>query len=72
MELALAYHREQQQTCQGCGQPWDEATDKNNARRYHAHEKICYGCAVIEWRRDSLNRDNADMAGLRLYVSKDS
>lgn len=71
IELALAWHREDAQTCKGCGQPWDEATDKNNARKYHAHETVCYGCAVIEWRRDFLGKENADLAGVRLYVTKD-
>jgi hypothetical protein len=71
MELALAWHREQQQICPGCAQPWDEATNPANARQYHAHEKVCYGCAVIEWRRNALTDTKADLAGLRLYVTRD-
>lgn len=71
MDLALAFKREQDTACGGCGQPIDESTDPKNARRYRAHEKTCYGCAVIDWRRDALSGEDGDLAGVRLYVTRE-
>lgn len=71
MDLALAYKREQDATCGGCGQPFDESTDPKNARHYRAHEKTCSGCAVIEWRREALQAQEVDLAGVRLYVTRE-
>jgi hypothetical protein len=70
MDLALEYIREQSLACEGCGQPSDESTDPKNARHYRAHERTCYGCAVLEWRRNALQEQEGDLAGVRLYVTR--
>ena len=70
MELALAWQREKDLTCSGCGQPVDESTAAENARAYQVNEGVCYACAALSWRQDALREGEADLAGARLYVTR--
>lgn len=70
VDYALAWQREQNALCKGCGHPVDETGDKVNTMLYAAEETWCQGCAVIEWRRKALSDSDIDLSGVRLHVTK--
>lgn len=70
LELALEWQAEKRLLCDSCGHHMDETLPDEAIRDYEAAEMTCHACQVIEWRRNTLSEQEADMAGLRIYARR--
>jgi hypothetical protein len=68
--LALEWQREKRAAHSACGHPIDESADEAHSRAYEAHEMTCYACMVIDLRRNALNDQERDTAGLVIYATR--
>jgi hypothetical protein len=59
-------------SCPDCGQPWGEATAKENEEAYKAHLVKCHACSIsAKTVRAYQSKSNSDADGLHVHVERD-
>jgi predicted RNA-binding Zn-ribbon protein involved in translation (DUF1610 family) len=64
----LAYLREEDLECPGCGLPREETMDRESDGRYRGHPIRCHACAARERTRDRFSARPSDGAGLFVAI----
>jgi hypothetical protein len=68
---ALALAEVEADACPDCGQPWGEATAKENEEGYQAHLVKCHACSMsAKSVRAYQSKNNSDTDGLHVHVER--
>lgn len=58
-DLALAWQRDLDLTCPGCGQNLEESTHPDAVEDYDATSEVCFGCAAKAFERRRFTADGS-------------
>ncbi|MFE7509755.1 hypothetical protein ACFU8I_00715 [Streptomyces sp. NPDC057540] len=67
---ALALLDVEANQCPDCGQPWDEATDKDNEFAYQAQLILCHACTTSAKTVRSYQDKNGSADGLHVHIER--